>query len=54
LTFNKEGTLFAACDIFRVGVVDQLQQWAERADLECFLPSLFLEAQHTKNMNEVG
>ena len=29
----------AACDTFRAGAVEQLQQWAERAEVDIFCPS---------------
>ncbi|KAL7555297.1 hypothetical protein ACHAWF_019000 [Thalassiosira exigua] len=31
--------LLAACDTFRAGAVDQLERWAERAEVDCFSPS---------------
>lgn len=31
--------LLAACDTFRAGAVAQLEQWAERANVDCFSPS---------------
>lgn len=31
--------LLAACDTFRAGAVAQLEQWAERADVDCFSPT---------------
>ena len=31
--------MVAACDTFRAGAVDQLEMWADRAEVECFCPS---------------
>ena len=31
--------MVAACDTFRAGAVEQLQQWADRAEVGCFTPS---------------
>ena len=31
--------MVAACDTFRAGAVDQLQMWADRAEVDCFCPS---------------
>ena len=31
--------MVAACDTFRAGAVEQLEQWADRAEVECFTPS---------------
>jgi fused signal recognition particle receptor len=38
-TEGNQKVLLAACDTFRAGAVDQLQLWAERAEVECFIPS---------------
>lgn len=36
---GNQRVLLAACDTFRAGAVDQLQQWAERADVDMCRPS---------------
>jgi len=36
---GEQKVMLAACDTFRAGAVDQLQMWAERAEVECFKPS---------------
>lgn len=36
---GNQKVLLAACDTFRAGAVDQLQQWADRAQVDMFGPS---------------
>ena len=36
---GNQTVLVAACDTFRAGAVEQLQQWADRAGAECYVPS---------------
>ncbi len=36
---TEQKVLVAACDTFRAGAVAQLEQWAERAEVDCFSPS---------------
>ena len=31
--------LVAACDTFRAGAVEQLEMWAERAEVDCYSPN---------------
>jgi fused signal recognition particle receptor len=38
-TEGNQTVLVAACDTFRAGAVDQLQQWADRAEVEMYGPS---------------
>lgn len=38
-TEGNQTVLMAACDTFRAGAVEQLQQWADRAEVDCFGPS---------------
>lgn len=38
-TEGNQTVLMAACDTFRAGAVDQLAQWAERAEVDMFGPS---------------
>ncbi|CAB9503982.1 receptor FtsY [Seminavis robusta] len=38
-TEGNQTVLMAACDTFRAGAVEQLQQWAERADVDIYGPS---------------
>lgn len=38
-TEGNQTVLVAACDTFRAGAVEQLQQWADRAQVECYIPS---------------
>lgn len=38
-TEGNQTVLVAACDTFRAGAVEQLQQWADRAGVECYGPS---------------
>jgi fused signal recognition particle receptor len=38
-TEGNQTVLMAACDTFRAGAVDQLQQWADRAEVDCFTPT---------------
>jgi len=38
-TEGNQTVLVAACDTFRAGAVEQLQQWADRAQVECYGPS---------------
>eukprot|EP00548_Thalassiothrix_antarctica_P000426 CAMPEP_0194131820 /NCGR_PEP_ID=MMETSP0152-20130528/2481_1 /TAXON_ID=1049557 /ORGANISM="Thalassiothrix antarctica, Strain L6-D1" /LENGTH=469 /DNA_ID=CAMNT_0038826701 /DNA_START=313 /DNA_END=1722 /DNA_ORIENTATION=- len=37
-TEGNQTVLMAACDTFRAGAVEQLQQWAERAEVDCYGP----------------
>lgn len=36
---GNQTVLVAACDTFRAGAVEQLEQWADRAGVECYGPS---------------
>ena len=36
---GNQKVLLAACDTFRAGAIEQLQMWADRADVSCFGPS---------------
>jgi fused signal recognition particle receptor len=36
---GNQTVLLAACDTFRAGAVDQLQQWADRAEVDMYGPS---------------
>jgi fused signal recognition particle receptor len=38
-TEGNQTVLMAACDTFRAGAVEQLEQWAERAECDCFVPN---------------
>lgn len=38
-TEGNQTVLMAACDTFRAGAVEQLEQWADRAEVDCFGPS---------------
>lgn len=38
-TEGNQTVLMAACDTFRAGAVEQLQQWADRAEVDMFGPS---------------
>jgi len=38
-TEGNQTVLLAACDTFRAGAVDQLVQWADRAEVDCFVPN---------------
>jgi fused signal recognition particle receptor len=38
-TEGNQTVLMAACDTFRAGAVEQLQQWADRAEVDCFGPT---------------
>ncbi|KAL9178651.1 hypothetical protein ACHAXT_001989 [Thalassiosira profunda] len=38
-TEADQKVLLAACDTFRAGAVAQLEQWADRAEVDCFSPS---------------
>lgn len=38
-TEGNQTVLMAACDTFRAGAVEQLQQWADRAEVDLFGPS---------------
>jgi fused signal recognition particle receptor len=38
-TETEQKVLLAACDTFRAGAVAQLEQWAERAGVDCFSPT---------------
>eukprot|EP00578_Thalassiosira_sp_NH16_P021406 CAMPEP_0181100368 /NCGR_PEP_ID=MMETSP1071-20121207/13156_1 /TAXON_ID=35127 /ORGANISM="Thalassiosira sp., Strain NH16" /LENGTH=559 /DNA_ID=CAMNT_0023183093 /DNA_START=189 /DNA_END=1868 /DNA_ORIENTATION=+ len=38
-TEADQKVLLAACDTFRAGAVAQLEQWADRADVDCFSPN---------------
>lgn len=38
-TEGNQTVLVAACDTFRAGAVEQLEQWADRAGVECYGPS---------------
>eukprot|EP00978_Attheya_sp_CCMP212_P034050 scaffold140738_cov89-Attheya_sp.AAC.1 len=38
-TEGNQTVLVAACDTFRAGAVAQLEQWADRAGVDCFGPS---------------
>ena len=38
-TEGNQTVLVAACDTFRAGAVEQLEQWAKRAGVECYGPS---------------
>jgi fused signal recognition particle receptor len=38
-TEGNQTVLMAACDTFRAGAVEQLQQWADRAEVDIFGPS---------------
>lgn len=38
-TEGNQTVLMAACDTFRAGAVEQLEQWATRAEVDCFSPS---------------
>ena len=38
-TEGNQTVLMAACDTFRAGAVEQLQQWADRAQVDCFTPT---------------
>ena len=38
-TEGNQTVLMAACDTFRAGAVEQLAQWAERAEVDIFGPS---------------
>lgn len=37
-TEGNQKVMVAACDTFRAAAVDQLQSWADRAEVECFKP----------------
>lgn len=37
-TEGNQKVMVAACDTFRAAAVDQLQAWADRAEVECFKP----------------
>lgn len=37
-TEGNQTVLMAACDTFRAGAVEQLVQWADRAEVDCFTP----------------
>ena len=38
-TETGQKVLLAACDTFRAGAVAQLEQWGERAEVDCFSPT---------------
>ena len=38
-TEANQKVLLAACDTFRAGAVAQLEQWADRAEVDCFSPT---------------
>mmetsp|Transcript_29780 Transcript_29780/g.43906 ORF Transcript_29780/g.43906 Transcript_29780/m.43906 type:complete len:526 (-) Transcript_29780:51-1628(-) len=38
-TEGNQTVLMAACDTFRAGAVEQLVQWAERAEVDCYTPA---------------
>ena len=38
-TETNQKVLLAACDTFRAGAVAQLEQWASRAEVDCFSPN---------------
>ena len=38
-TEGSQSILLAACDTFRAGAVEQLEMWADRAEVECYSPS---------------
>jgi len=38
-TEGNQTVLMAACDTFRAGAVEQLEQWADRAEVDCYGPS---------------
>lgn len=38
-TEADQKVLLAACDTFRAGAVAQLEQWADRAEVDCFSPT---------------
>ncbi|EED87323.1 signal recognition particle alpha, partial [Thalassiosira pseudonana CCMP1335] len=38
-TESGQKVLLAACDTFRAGAVAQLEQWADRAQVDCFSPN---------------
>lgn len=38
-TEGNQTVLMAACDTFRAGAVEQLVQWSQRAECDCFVPN---------------
>ena len=38
-TEGEQKVLLAACDTFRAGAVEQLEMWADRAEVECYSPN---------------
>ncbi len=38
-TEGNQKILLAACDTFRAGAVEQLEMWADRADVDCYSPN---------------
>jgi fused signal recognition particle receptor len=36
---GNQTVLLAACDTFRAGAVEQLEMWAERAEVDCYTPN---------------